>query len=34
MTNQPGKENKGNTPGILGKNPVSAGNMTASVRKG
>ena len=34
MTNQPGKENKGNTHGILGKNPVSAGSMTASVRKG
>ena len=37
MMNQPGKENKGNTHGIygiLGKNPVSAGSMTASVRKG
>ena len=34
MTNQPGKENKGNTHGILRKNPVSAGSMTASVRKG
>ena len=34
MTNQPGKEDTGNTNGILGKNPVSAGSMTASVRKG
>lgn len=34
MMNQPGKENTGNTNGILGKNPVSAGSMAASVRKG